>query len=165
VNVVSDSSPLITLARIQCFHFLPKLYRKIYISTEVHREVVIDGAGMPGADQVARADWIEVKAVRDTAGLAAATAKTGLGAGEVSAVFLARELPADLLLIDDWTARRYAQADGLPIVGCIGILEELYEQGELGDLRTAYRQLIQHKARVNLQVLQHSLRKFKLSPL
>ncbi len=47
--VASDSSPLITLARIQCFDLLPKLYGAIYISTEVHHEVVIQGAGLPGA--------------------------------------------------------------------------------------------------------------------
>ena len=47
--VVSDSSPLITLARIGCFELLPKLYASIYISNEVYyREVVIDGVGPAG---------------------------------------------------------------------------------------------------------------------
>jgi len=33
------------------------------ISTEVYNEVVIAGAGLPGATQVAQADWIEVRPV------------------------------------------------------------------------------------------------------
>ena len=165
MTVVSDSSPLITLARIRCFDLLPKLYGKIYVSTEVYNEVVIDGAGLPGATQVAQADWIEVRPVQNTAGLAAAIVKTGLGAGELSAVVLAKELPADLVLIDEWRARRYAREEGLPIIGCVGILEDLYEQGYLRDLRGAYQQLIQHKTRIDLQTLQHSLAKFKLLPL
>jgi len=60
VTVVSDASPLITLARINCFDLLPKLYGRVYISTEVYNEVVIAGAGLAGATQVAHADWIEV---------------------------------------------------------------------------------------------------------
>ena len=165
MTVVSDSSPLITLARIGCFDLLPKLYGRVYISTEVYREVVIDGAGLPGATQAAKADWIEVRPVQDIAGLAAATAKIGLGAGELSTVVLARELSADLVLIDEWRARRYAKEEGLPIIGCIGILEDLYEQGDLSDLRGAYQQLILHKTRIDLQTLQHSLAKFRLPHL
>jgi predicted nucleic acid-binding protein len=40
---------------------------------------------------------------------------------------LAEELSADLVLIDEWRARRYAQKRGLSVIGCIGILENLYE--------------------------------------
>jgi uncharacterized protein len=98
VTVVSDSSPLITLARIRCSDLLPKLYGRIHVSTEVHNEVVIGGAGLPGAAQAAQADWIEVRSVRNTAGSAAAIVKFGLGAGELSAVFLAKELSADPVL-------------------------------------------------------------------
>ncbi len=88
MTVVSDSSPLITLARIRCFDLLPKLYGRVYISTEVYNEVVIDGAGLPGASQAAQADWIEVRPVQNAAGLAVAITKIGLGAGELSAVVL-----------------------------------------------------------------------------
>jgi predicted nucleic acid-binding protein len=165
VTVVSDSSPLITLARIRCFDLLPKLYGRVYISTEVYNEVVIDGAGLPGASQAAQADWIEVRPVQNAAGLAVAITKIGLGAGELSAVVLAKELSADLVLIDEWRARRYAHEEGLSIIGCVGILEDLYEQGDLSDLRGDYQQLIQHETRVDLQPLQHSHTKFKLPRL
>jgi len=57
VIVVSNSSPLITLSRVQCFGLKPRLFSKIYISSEVYNEVVVAGAGLPGAAEVARADW------------------------------------------------------------------------------------------------------------
>ena len=66
MTVVSNSSPLITLARIGCFDLLPKLYSRVYISSEVYKEVAVDGAGLPGATQVAQADWIEVSPVQDS---------------------------------------------------------------------------------------------------
>lgn len=118
--VVSDSSPLITLARIECFDLLRELYGRIYISTEVHAEVAVAGAGLPGAFRTAQADWIEVKPVQDAASLASSFTRYRLGAGELSAIALARELSADLVLIDDRRARRHAVDQGLAVIGCVG---------------------------------------------
>jgi predicted nucleic acid-binding protein len=165
VKVVSDSSPLIALARIGHFDLLPKLYGSIIVPTEVYNEVVIAGAGLPGAEQAANADWILVTAVRDPAALRLAVERTGLGTGEASAIILAKELEADLLLVDEWKARRFAAAEGLAVKGCIGILESLYRQNLLADLRQAYIRLLAEKIRVNLQTLQDSLVKFNLPPL
>jgi predicted nucleic acid-binding protein len=108
---------------------------------------------------------MEVRAVRNVGGLAAARADIGLGAGETSAIFLAGELAADLVLIDESKARRYAHQQGLVVIGCIGVLEDSYERGHIGDLRGAYRQLIDQKTRIDPQTLQRSLAKFKLRPL
>ena len=156
---------MIALARIGHFDLLPKLYENIVIPTEVYNEVVIAGAGLPGASQAARADWIQVTPVRDTAALKLAVEKTGLGTGELSAIILGKELAADLLLVDEWKARRFAIAEGLAVQGCIGILETLYRRAFLSDLRSAYVRLLAQKIQVNLQTLQESLVKFKLPPL
>ena len=105
MTVVSDSSPLITLARIHCFDLLPQLFGRICISTEVYNEVVVYGATLPGAAEVSKSDWTEVRPVRNF-DVAAAVAKLGMGAGEISTVVLAKGLSADLVLIDEWKARR-----------------------------------------------------------
>jgi uncharacterized protein len=165
VKVVSDASPIITFARIGYLDLLPKVYGRIYISTEVYNEVVVAGAGLPGATQAAQADWIDATPVQNTEGLAIAIANIGLGPGELSAVVLATELSADLVLIDEEQARRYAAAQGLNVTGCIGILESLYRRGDLIDLRGAYIQMLAQKFRIDIPTLQHSLAKFKLSPL
>jgi uncharacterized protein len=99
VTAVSDASPLIALARIGHLDLLPKLFERVLISTEVYHEVVIAGAGMPGATQVSQAGWIDVVPVRDAAALSLALKETGLGAGELSAVLLAAETGADLVLL------------------------------------------------------------------
>jgi predicted nucleic acid-binding protein len=49
VIVASDSSPLIALAKIDCFSLLQKLYGQIVISSEVYAEVVVAGAGLAGS--------------------------------------------------------------------------------------------------------------------
>ena len=60
MTVVADSSPLIILAKLGCFDLLKRLLPHLYISREVHHEVVVSGGGLPGASEVALAEWIEV---------------------------------------------------------------------------------------------------------
>jgi predicted nucleic acid-binding protein len=93
VKVVADSSPLIVLAKLNVFDLLPKLYPHVYISAEVYAEVVVAGAGLPGAAHVASAGWIEVKPIHNPAELALAEAKFGIGAGEPSLTLCVRLLP------------------------------------------------------------------------
>jgi uncharacterized protein len=120
---------------------------------------------MPGAAAVSKADWIRVSPVKDVESLAKTITKTGLGAGEISAVFLAKELAADLILMDEWKGRRLAIDEGLAVVGCIGILEELHRRGDVADLRNAYQELLRQNIRVDLRTLQDSLKQFGLASL
>jgi hypothetical protein len=53
----ADSSPLIILAKLGCFHLLNRVFSGLYISSEVHHEVVVAGVGLPGASEVANAEW------------------------------------------------------------------------------------------------------------
>jgi hypothetical protein len=42
---------LVILAKLACFDLLKKLFPLLYIPTEVYREVVVSGAGLPGASE------------------------------------------------------------------------------------------------------------------
>ena len=129
MTVVTDSSPLIILSKIDCFDVLKELFSHLYISVEVHDEVVIAGAGLPGASQVAKADWIEVKRLRNQADLVAAQQKYALGLGELSTILLAKQVQADAVLLDNYSARKLARAEGLQVRGSLGLLEISYVRG------------------------------------
>jgi predicted nucleic acid-binding protein len=144
---------------------LRRLYGVVHIPTEVFDEVVIAGTGMPGAAAVSKAGWIHVSAVQDLESLVKTVAKTGLGAGEISAIFLAKEVAADLIIMDEWKGRKLALEEGLRVVGCIGILEELCRRGEIQDLRQLYRELLSQNIRIDLRTLQESLKQFGLESL
>jgi predicted nucleic acid-binding protein len=49
-------------------------------------------------------------------------------------------------------------------VGCIGVLEALYKQELLADLRAVYGRLLAQDFRIDAKALQLSLRKFGLEP-
>ena len=162
--VVADSSPLVILAKLRCFDLLNKIYAKVSISTEVHREVVVSGAGLPGASEVANASWVEVRAVQPARLAAAIGQKHALGAGELSTILLAKEIGADTVLLDDHKARRLAANEGLRVRGSVGLLESFYVQGHLADLREAFRQL-RASSYIEENVLNVRLRALGLPPL
>ena len=152
---VSDSSPLITLTKIGYLELLPILYGLITITPEVHSEVVSAGSNLAGASQVRVASWVRVTPA--PSGLSTVRQRTGLGAGEVSAIVLAVELKADLILVDDMRARKAAQFEGLAVLGCVGILRDAFGQGLLGDLTLAYRRLLDSGAYVSRELLERIL--------
>ena len=63
--VVSNSSPLIALAKIGKLHILRELFGEITIPKAVWDEVVVKGRGKPGAEEVEKAEWIKVMDVKD----------------------------------------------------------------------------------------------------
>ena len=60
--VLADSSPLITLARARYLELLHEFYGEVIVSREVHDEVTVAGAGLPGAEEMLRSNWIRVQA-------------------------------------------------------------------------------------------------------
>ena len=115
--VVSNSSPLVALARIGRLTVLASFYKRILIPAEVHYEVTVAGRGLPGAEEVRNANWIEVISQKSPGYPSLAQVCQGLGAGERAAILLAKSLEADLVLMDEWKARRVARADYSPAVG------------------------------------------------
>lgn len=162
---VSDSSPLIALARIRRLDLLSSLFGRIVIPSAVYEEVVVAGAGLPGAEQVRRARWLEVVNKPDVAGISLLRQCVGLGAGEKESILLAKHLSADVVLLDEARARRVAHTAGLTVTGCIGILESGFRRGLVQDLRAAYVDLLKQGIRFDLKLLSDSLAKFGLPAL
>jgi predicted nucleic acid-binding protein len=165
VTVVSDSSPLITLAKIGRLELLHRLYRTMLITPQVYGEVVMVGAERAGSVEVSASQWIEVKAIRNLEVLTAARENFGLGIGETSAIILGAEVNADIVLIDEIKARKVARGQGLAVLGCVGVLEDAYNSRLLSDLTQAYRQLVAVGAYVDRRILENSLKMLDLPSL
>ena len=127
--VVSDSGPLIALAKASLLNLLKELFGEIKVPRAVWVEVVERGRGKPGSEEVARARWIEMRDVSDQ--LAVEILRREMGPGEAEAIVLARELEADLVLIDDEKPREVARQLGLKVAGTIAILVKAWRTGLL----------------------------------
>jgi predicted nucleic acid-binding protein len=149
VTVLSDSSPLITLAKTGHIDLLPLLYEQVTITPEVYAEVAVGGAGLAGSGHVSTAKWLEVRPVRSPANLAASQRRFGLGSGELSIIMLGQELKADILLMDDLKARRLARKRGMAVLGCVGVLHDAFCLRLISDRAQAYRQLLSSGAYID----------------
>ena len=164
--VVSNSSPLISLAKIGAFDLLRKLYGKLVISAEVYAEVVVAGAGLAGAMDVSHCPWIEVQEIRNPTALEEFQSRRfSLGLGEISVMLLAREIGAHLVLLDDLGARKLAQKQGFKVQGSVAVLEACYRRGHVGDLRQTYERMLQAGVYLDRDLLNGILASLKLSPL
>jgi hypothetical protein len=117
--VVSDTSPIINLAVIGYLHLLPELFVEIIIPHAVYQEIVVDGAGEPGAEEISQASWVKV-VPNITSPFP--NALYVLDLGEVQAIQLAVALHADYILMDESAGRRVAIEHKLRPLGLLGIL-------------------------------------------
>jgi uncharacterized protein len=129
--VVADASPLIALCRIQRLELLQQLFERLLVPEAVWREVVSGGNSRAGVTEMMAATWIERRSVTDVQ--LVQLLRQDLGAGESEAIVLARELKADVLLIDERLGRSAATRLGVPITGLVGVLIEARRAGFLPD--------------------------------
>ncbi len=139
--VVSDSSVLIHLAAIGHLELLKVKFGEVIVPKAVWREVVVDGEGRPGADEVRQASWIKMHEVHSRP--LVITLTQHLDDGESEAIALAVEAEADLVLLDERDARNAAEALGLDILGVIGILIWAKRENLIQSLKDAIVQLRQ----------------------
>jgi predicted nucleic acid-binding protein len=110
VPIVSNSSPLIALARIQRLDLVPAVLRSILIPPAVAREIEPSIPALPA--------WVSVKVPFGQR--SQLTSRGRLGDGEREAIALAIEIGADAVLIDERAGRRVAEEAGLKVVGTLG---------------------------------------------
>jgi predicted nucleic acid-binding protein len=141
VIVVSNASPLINLAAIGRLDLLHQLYGRIVIPRAVYREIVVDGTGQSGSDQVKTLEWIETRWVVDRVLVASLCLE--VDEGEAESIVLASELEADLLLLDERRGRLVASRLGLRFVGLLGVLVEAKHRGLIPGVQPVLDDLIQ----------------------
>ncbi|WP_232462056.1 DUF3368 domain-containing protein [Thermococcus siculi] len=118
--MVSDSTPLIHLAKIGRLELLQEFFGEISIPAAVYRECVLEGGNSEDALAIKNAKWIKVENISDEKLKRALMLE--LDEGESEAIVLALERNAELILIDDYDGREVARALGLKVVGTIGVL-------------------------------------------
>jgi predicted nucleic acid-binding protein len=128
VIIISDTSPITSLAAIGQLDLLQQLYSTILIPQAVYEELTGAGISVPGSLEVQTLNWLEVHQITNLA-LVTTLLNKQLDRGECEAITLAIELSADLLLIDERRGRTEANRLGLRITGLLGVLVEAKQKG------------------------------------
>ncbi|MBV6465044.1 MAG: DUF3368 domain-containing protein [Anaerolineae bacterium CFX3] len=141
MKVVSNSTPLIGLASIGRLGLLRDFFEEIGIAEAVYDETVTNGHER-GAKKISSAKWIHVHKVQDR--LAIEMLLDELDLGEAETIVLAREISADIVLMDEKQGRRMLDQLELPKIGTVGILLRARQTGLVKSLRSELDKLRRH---------------------
>jgi len=138
--VVADTSPLTALLHLKQLSLLATLYGEIYIPFIVAEELqtlVQFGYDISFLNDKER--YIIRKA---TDILFMQDLRERLDEGEIEAIALAKELKADLLLIDERLGKQFAEQEHITCKGVIGVLIEAKQKGLIPLLKPLLDDLI-----------------------
>lgn len=138
-KVVSNSSPIIHLAKIGKIELLKEYFQIITISEIVYSEYIVEGKDRREVELIKNADWIKVLQLKDRN--LVRLLQSSLDNGESEAIALSLEIGADLILLDDSDAREKARLYGLKITGTIGILLRAKIDGKIVSLKEELKRL------------------------
>lgn len=144
MKVVSNTGPLIGLAKINQLPILKSIYKEVMIPPMVHKELW-GKVGME-SDQIDSAlqDFIKVTEIK-TLKPATESALVDLDEGERQAISLASTIDDEvLLLLDDRAGREAAKKLGIPTTGLIGIMLLAKERGLINNVRPLLEEIRNH---------------------
>lgn len=131
-KVIVNSTPLIILSNANVLHILKDVYKEITIPQAVFDEVTAkqDSA----CNQIKNnLDWIHIEKIKEDSSKRMYQAK--LHAGEVEVMILAQDKNAELLIIDDNSAKKTAKFLGLKVTGTLGVLLKAKKLGFLTTIK------------------------------
>ncbi len=137
--VVSNTTPIISLASINRLDLLEKMFGKIVISEAVYNEIKAkQHYGYSEIDNT----FIEVQKI--TGYLYKDFLLKELDTGEAETIILAKEINADFAIIDESLGYKIAKNSGLTVIRTLSILLKAKEKGYISQLKPLLDQMIEN---------------------
>lgn len=118
LKIVSNTTPLISLIKIDKLSLLKDLYGQIIVPQEVFNEMETGKEKGHYAD-LSKINWVKIKKINDEKSL---SYFLDLDKGEAETIILANEIGADLTIIDETLGRIHAKHANLKVTGTLGVL-------------------------------------------
>jgi predicted nucleic acid-binding protein len=141
---VCDMGPLHYLVLIGCDHILPGIFdRVITARVVIEREMADPHTPEPVRVWAANAPpWLEILEPQQVEDIPSLGKQGVRGDGDRAIISLARELGADILIMDDRKARREAKKRGVESLWMLEVLDEAAERGLIDDLPERLEHLV-----------------------
>lgn len=138
MKVVSNATPIISLATINQLSLLQKLFGKIYVPKAVYKEIKVKEAfGYQEIDS----EYFQIAEI---------TGKKYLGfllndldLGEAEAILLSTEIDADVLIIDERLGYKMAKSQKINAIGTLSVLLMAKQQGLIENVKPLLDEMIQ----------------------
>lgn len=130
--IISNSSPIIHLAKIDQLGLLRDFFGEIMIPEAVYEECMTQGKGRSEVARIKQASWLRVLPVTNQHLVKLLNSE--IDRGEAEAIALALETQASWVLLDDADAREKARLYSLRITGTLGLLLRAKQLGKIASL-------------------------------
>ena len=153
-RIISNTTPILSLLKIDKLSLLKELYGKIIIPTAVYNEIE-KGKEKSYYQDLELIDWIEIQDIQDPN---SRDYFLDLDDGEAEVIILAKEQNADLVIMDEILGRRIAKQLNLKITGTIGVLLRAKENGHIKSLKDLLSELIEKGTWLNPKLISKVLK-------
>jgi predicted nucleic acid-binding protein len=143
--VISDTSCLILLSKIDKIELLQQVYDTVFTTPEILNEF---GMKLP--------KWIKIESVKDKK--YQELLETQVDLGEASAIALASEKQNTLLLLDDLKARKLATKLKLNFTGTLGVIHKAKQMGKIKKIKPILEDLLKTDFRISQNIIDEILR-------
>ena len=134
-KLICNTGPLVAFSIIDRIDILRHLFELVAVPEAVHKEILEGGPINAGLSNYRKVKWIKVMTLSNPVD---PLLRTSLDAGEAAVIVLARELNANLVLIDERKARKIARTIyGLHVIGSARVLVEAKRRGMLDNVGSA----------------------------
>jgi len=134
-KLICNTGPLVALSMIDRIDILQHLFELVAVPEAVHKEILEGGPINAGLSNYQKAKWIKVMTLSNPID---PLLSTSLDAGEAAVIGLARELNANLVLVDERKARKIARTIyGLHVIGSARVLVEAKRRGLIDNVGAA----------------------------
>jgi len=137
-KVVCNTTPILSLLEIGHLHILNDMYGEIFFPNAVYEEIEV-GKNWTYYTDLRKESWITIQNIQDTFTL---DFLLDLDRGEAEVIILAREIKADLVILDEALARSYAKRFDLKLTGTIGLLLKAKQKGLIANVGSLLDELV-----------------------
>jgi predicted nucleic acid-binding protein len=143
--IISDTSCLIILNKIGELDLLRQLYNTVTITQDILLEY---GEQLP--------DWIEVQQANDQ--YRQQLLEMQIDKGEASAIALALETADNIVILDDWKARKLAERLGVSVTGTLGVIIKAKNNGLIPSIKPYLDKIRETNFRISEELEQIALK-------
>lgn len=152
-KIISNTTPILSLLKINKLILLEKLYERIIIPTAVYNEIE-KGKEKPYYLDLKLIDWIAIWEIKNPD---SKDYFLDLDEGEAEVIILAREQNSDLVIIDEIMGRRIARQFELTVTGTIGVLLKAKERGFVSSIKELLTELQEKGIWLNSKLISKAL--------
>jgi len=156
LNIIVNSTPLISLAILNQLNLLHKIFGDVIIPRAVYNEIIMGGRDKAGYSQITNkcfriADVINIELKRSI--------MLQLDEGEAEVITIAKDQGISIVCIDEFAGRQYASLLGLDVIGTLGILLTAKRRGYIFEIKPLLDKLINSGRYISRALYDEVLRK------